>query len=167
MVLEGARRVGGKVWSERGYLRNLLMELFVKDPVEILKSIPSVYEQLEKDPSFEERIKEVAERHRYGLEKARWLDLYDAGVSAAQLASLAASYGTDLPIERLAEILEALPKVPYIYSYGKRVGTLYAAALALYELLSLLDPTNILDILPAYTLAEIYSMYRELKKVMK
>jgi hypothetical protein len=167
MVLEKAKSIGDKVWSDRPYLRDLINQLFFKDPVEILKSIPSVYAQLEKDPSFEEKIRQVVEQHRYGFQKARWLDTYDAVFSAAQLASLAATYGADFPAERIAEILEALPKVPYIYSYGKRTGAAYAAALTLYELLSLIDPTNILDILPAYTLAEIYSMYRDLKKEMK
>ncbi len=123
--------------------------------------------QLERDRNFEEKIRQVVERHRYSFERARWLDIYDATVSAAQIASLAASYGVNLPVERIVEIIELLPKIPYIYSYGKRTGVVYAAALALYELLSLIDPTNILDILPIYTLAEIYSMYRELKKEMK
>jgi hypothetical protein len=167
MVFERARGIGDKVWSDRPYLRDLINQLFFKDPVEILKSMPSVYAQLEKDPSFEEKIRQVVEQHKYSFDRARRLDLYDATISAAQLASLAATYGADFPVERIAEILEALPKVPYIYSYGKRTGMVYAAALALYELLSLIDPTNILDILPAYTLAEIYSMYRDLKKEMK
>jgi len=167
MVFEKARDIGGKVWPKRSYWRDLIGQLFFKDPVEILKSIPSVYAQLERDPSFEEKIRKVVEQHKYNFDRARQLDVYDASLSAAQLASLAATYGADFPVERLVEILEALPKIPYIYSYGRRTGAMYAAVLALYELLSLIDPTNIMDILPAYTLAEIYSMYRDLKKEMK
>ncbi|MEM5777382.1 MAG: hypothetical protein QXJ06_02950 [Candidatus Aenigmatarchaeota archaeon] len=76
---------------------------------------------------------------------------------------MASTYGLDLPVERIAEILETIPKIPYIYIYGKRTGATYGLALALYELVSILDPTNILDLLPTYRVAEIYSMYRELK----
>ncbi|MEM5799060.1 MAG: hypothetical protein QXZ43_00095 [Candidatus Aenigmatarchaeota archaeon] len=161
------KRFGEIVLIDRPYLRNLITELFFKDPEEILKSIPSVYEQLEKDPSFDQKIKEVVYKHRESWKKATQIDIYDAVYSAAQLASLASTYGLDLPVERIAEILETIPKIPYIYSYGKRTGATYGLALALYELVSILDPTNILDLLPAYRLAEIYSMYRELKKFMK
>ncbi|MBU5688326.1 MAG: hypothetical protein KQA41_02185 [Candidatus Aenigmarchaeota archaeon] len=161
------KKVGERVWKDRPYLRNLITELFFKDPEEILKSIPSIYEQLERDPGFEQKIKEIVNKHRKSWETATRIDIYDAIYSAAQIASLASTYGLDLPVERIAEILETLPKLPYIYSYSKKMGMPYALVLALYELVSILDPTNILDILPTYRAAEIYSMYRELKQFMK
>ncbi|MBU5689895.1 MAG: hypothetical protein QXM68_01710 [Candidatus Aenigmatarchaeota archaeon] len=167
MNVEDLKKIGDKVKSSKPYISNLITELFFKDPEELLKSIPSVYEQLQKDPGFEEKIREVVERHKSSWTYATRLDIYDASISAAQLASLAVSYGLSLPIERIAEILEALPKLPYIYSYSKEIGWQYGGALALYELLTLLDPTNIMDIFPAYRAAELYKMYKELKNQMK
>lgn len=162
-----AKRVADRIAQERPYLKNLINELFFRDPEDILRSIPTIYEQLQKNPEFGQEIKRVVDAHRREWERATRLDVYDAAYSAAQLASLAATGGLDLPVERIAEILETLPKIPYIYSYGRNVGVPYALAIVLYELASWLDPTNILDILPAYRAAEIYRMYRELKKLMK
>lgn len=144
------------------YMRNLISELFFGDPETLLLKFPSVRRKVEEDPYFRERVREVAESHRDNWKRATELDMYDAAVSAAQLASLLVTFGYDIPVERLVEIAEILPKLPYIYDYSKRAGYVAAAALALYELISLVDPTNLMDILPAYRVAELYNMYREL-----
>ncbi|MCS7135266.1 MAG: hypothetical protein N3E38_00530 [Candidatus Aenigmarchaeota archaeon] len=165
MVSESVGRLGNKVWENRPYLRESIMELFFGDPVRILSSFPSIRDRLRLDPSFEEKIRYVVSANEKSLNDARKVDLYDAAVSAAQLASLAATYGLDIPVERIVEIAEALAKIPYLLRYGRKAGWPYAVALSIYELLSILDPTNILDILPAYTITEIYRIYRELKKM--
>ncbi|MFH8080381.1 MAG: hypothetical protein QXO84_00670 [Candidatus Aenigmatarchaeota archaeon] len=165
MAFENARRIGNRVWEDRGYLRNLLMELLFKDPIRIFEGI--FKGEIERNPYFRNEIERVVKSHRYQLDKARATDLYDFTVSAAQLASLLASCGVDFPVERIAEIVEAIPKIPYIVGYGRRYGAWYGLALAIYELLTLLDPTNILDMLPTYTMAEFYMIYRELKRKAK
>ena len=159
---ERAKDIGERIKPHSAYIKSLIIDLFFRDPETLLTKFPSIRRRLEEDPSFIYRIREVVESHSEEWDRASSIDLYDASISAAQLASLLASYGIDVPVERLGEIIELAPKVPYIVDYARRAGKLPAALLALYELVTFLDITNLMDLFPTYRAAELYAMYKEL-----
>lgn len=154
--------------SVRSYVRqakpivgNATESLAKSGPEKILRRLPKISKALYDGTLRDEDIREVAEQYRDIWGRAVASDISDASISAVQLGTRAATAGAEYVTKPAVELLEMIPKARYLYSYAQEAGYLPAALLSLYEALSVFDPTEALDLLPAYMASTIYLMRKK------
>ena len=112
------------VKERKPYIQGLIMDLFSLGPEKLLTKSPDIYSAIRDGRLSPEDVYEVVERYRPLWNKAKSIDMYDAALSAGQLAAEAETGGTSYPIGKLAEIPELIPKIGYLYTYLRETGLL-------------------------------------------
>ncbi len=153
--------------ERKPYLQSLIMDLFSLDPGRLLTKSPDIYHAIRDGRLSAEDVDEVVKRYKPIWDRAKSIDMYDAAISAGQVVAEAGTGGVSYPIGKLAEIPELIPKIGYLYSYLRESGLLPTVVLGIYELLTTVDPTELMDIAPTYMISALYLMHREVKKRIK
>jgi hypothetical protein len=158
------RRGLDTVREKKPYLQNLIVDLFSLGPESLLEKSPDIYRALQEGRLSRADLREVVETYRPMWDKAKSSDIYDAAISAGQAAAEVGTSGVSYPLGKLAEVAEMVPKAGYLYSYAKKAGTWPAVILGLYELATIVDPSELMDIAPAYTMSTLYLMRKKIRE---
>ncbi|MBS3052646.1 MAG: hypothetical protein J4428_04740 [Candidatus Aenigmarchaeota archaeon] len=122
-----------------------------------------------KNPSYRASVMKNVQRYLPRLKEAFYVDAVDLLISLGALGAEAVAPYLAPYIKAAQEVAEATAgrKVDYFRKHLKDRGIVKTIPIAIWEVLSEFDPTEIMDLLPAYLINEIYFMREDILKGAK